>query len=459
MRPVSTRDDDLFAHSAAKVAAKKAPLAERMRPRTLEEYVGQTRVLGPGRLLKQIVERKALPSLILWGPPGCGKTTLAHLLAKTVRAPFVAFSAVLSGVKELRQILDEAQEERRRSGVATILFVDEIHRFNKAQQDAFLPHVESGLITLIGATTENPSFEVIAPLLSRARVVVLEALGSDDLILLLRRALADEEHGLGAQRLTADDEALGFIAQHAQGDARMALNTLEVSAMLAAQKGTTTIDLALAEEAAQHKALLYDKGGEEHYNVISAFIKSMRGSDPDAAVYWMMRMVEAGEDPLFIARRMVIFAAEDIGNADPHALPLAIAARDAIHFVGMPEARIPMAQAATYLATAPKSNASYKAMLAAAEDVKKHGPLPVPLHLRNAPTKLMKGLGYGKGYQYAHDYEGAMVDQTHLPDVLRERRYYMPSERGQEREIRERMERREGAKKALNEKLRIKNEK
>ena len=455
---MSTRNDDLFAHSAAKAAAKKAPLAERMRPRTLEEYVGQTRVLGPGRLLKQISEQKTLPSLILWGPPGCGKTTLAHLLAKTVRAPFVAFSAVLAGVKELRQILDEAREERRRSGVATILFVDEIHRFNKAQQDAFLPHVESGLITLIGATTENPSFEVIAPLLSRARVVVLEALGHDDLVLLLRRALADEEHGLGTQRLTANDDALAFIAQHAQGDARVALNTLEVTAMLAAQKGTSTLDLALAEEAAQHKALLYDKGGEEHYNVISAFIKSMRGSDPDAAVYWMMRMVEAGEDPLFIARRMVIFAAEDIGNADPHALPLAIAVRDAVHFVGMPEARIPMAQAVTYLATAPKSNASYKAMLAAAEDVKKYGPLPVPLHLRNAPTKMMKGLGYGKGYQYAHDYEGAVVEQTHLPDKLKERRYYLPSEHGQEKEIRERMKART-TKKPPNEELKIKDDK
>lgn len=451
---MSTRDDDLFAHSAAKVAAKKAPLAERMRPRTLEEYVGQTRVLGPGRLLKQIIERKTVPSLILWGPPGCGKTTLAHLLAKNVQAPFVAFSAVLSGVKELRQILDEAQEERRRSSKATILLVDEIHRFNKAQQDAFLPHVENGLITLIGATTENPSFEIIAPLLSRARVVVLEALGSDDLVLLLRRALADEERGLGMQHLAADDDALAFIAQHSQGDARIALNTLEVTAMLAAQKGTTTIDLDLAEEAAQHKALLYDKGGEEHYNVISAFIKSLRGSDPDAAVYWLMRMVEAGEDPLFIARRMVIFAAEDIGNADPHALPLAIAARDAIHFVGMPEARIPMAQAVTYLATAPKSNASYKAMLAAAEDVKTHGPLPVPLHLRNAPTKMMKRLGYGKGYQYAHSYEDTVVDQTHLPDKLKERRYYAPSERGQEKEIKERMKMR----KKKSEELRIKSE-
>ncbi len=437
------QDNDLFAHSAAKEAAKKAPLAERMRPRTLEEYVGQTRVLGPGRLLRQIVEKKSLPSLILWGPPGCGKTTLAHLLAKTANAPFAAFSAVLSGVKELRQIIDEARDQRRLHGKPTILFVDEIHRFNKAQQDAFLPYVEQGLIILIGATTENPSFEVIAPLLSRTRVVVLEALSEDALILLLRRALTDDDRGLGTQHLTAHTEALAFIAQHAQGDARMALNTLEVAATLATQRGVAEIDLPSAEEAAQHKALLYDKGGEEHYNVISAFIKSLRGSDPDAAVYWLMRMIEAGEDPLFIVRRMVIFAAEDIGNADPHALPLAIATKEAVHFVGLPEGRIPLAQAATYLATAPKSNASYKAMLAAVEDVKKYGPLPVPLHLRNAPTKLMKGLGYGKGYQYAHDYEGAAITQQHLPDALRERRYYLPKNE----ELRR------------NEELRMKNEK
>ncbi|MBI3249823.1 MAG: replication-associated recombination protein A [Deltaproteobacteria bacterium] len=436
---MSTHTDDLFAHSAAKAAAKKAPLAERMRPRTLDEYVGQRKLLAPGRLLKQITERKVLPSLILWGPPGCGKTTLAHLLAHTVQSPFVALSAVLSGVKELRLILEEAQAQRNLHGKPTVLFVDEIHRFNKAQQDAFLPHVENGLIILLGATTENPSFEVIAPLLSRARVVVLEALTPEDLALLLTRALQDEERGLGARRLMADDEALSFISQHAQGDARAALNILEVAAMLAAEKETGQITLALVEEAAQHKALLYDKGGEEHYNVISAFIKSLRGSDPDAAVYWMMRMLEAGEDPLFIARRMVIFAAEDIGNADPQALPLAVAVKEAVHFVGLPEARIPMAQAATYLATAPKSNASYKAMLAALEDVRQQGPLPVPLHLRNAPTKLMKGLGYGKGYQYAHDHEGAVVAQQHLPDALRDRRYYRPSEHGHERIIKERL--------------------
>jgi putative ATPase len=310
----------------------------------------------------------------------------------------------------------------------------------KSQQDAFLPHVEKGLILLIGATTENPSFEVIAPLLSRTRVVVLEQLHLDELRLLLQRALQDEERGLGTHKLTVEDEAIAFIAQHAQGDARIALNTLEVAATLAADKQTAVIDVALAEEAAQHKALLYDKGGEEHYNVISAFIKSLRGSDPDAAVYWLMRMLEAGEDPLFIVRRMVIFAAEDVGNADPQALSLAVAAKDAVHFVGLPEARIPLAQAATYLATAPKSNASYKAMLAALEDVKTHGPLPVPLHLRNAPTRLMKDLHYGKGYQYAHDYEGARIDQQHLPDALQERRYYAPSERGHEKVIKARME-------------------
>jgi putative ATPase len=430
----------LFAHSAAKAAAKKAPLAERMRPRTLEEYVGQTRLLGPGRLLQQISEQRTLPSLIFWGPPGCGKTTLAHLLAHTVQAPFASISAVLAGVKELRQIIDEARAQRARHGKATVVFVDEIHRYNKAQQDALLPHVEHGLIVLLGATTENPSFEVIAPLLSRARVVVLEALGPPDLVLLLKRALQDEERGLGTQHLAAEETAVQFIAQHAQGDARVALNTLEVTALLAVQQKTFTLTLALAEEAAQHKALLYDKGGEEHYNVISAFIKSLRGSDPDAAVYWLMRMLEAGEDPLFIVRRMVIFAAEDIGNADPHALPLAVAAKEAVHFVGLPEARIPLAQAATYLATAPKSNASYQAMTAALEDVKQHGPLPVPLHLRNAPTKLMKGLGYGQGYQYAHEYEGAVIDQQHLPDALRERQYYLPSERGQERLIKEHLE-------------------
>ena len=445
---MSTRHPDLFAHTAAKAAAKKAPptppsptapLAERMRPRTLDAYVGQRRILGPGRLLRQMVEQQTLSSLILWGPPGSGKTTLAYLLAQAMDLPFAAFSAVLSGVKDLRLILEQAKVHQRQTGLSTVLFVDEIHRFNKAQQDAFLPHVEQGLTILIGATTENPSFEVIAPLLSRARVVVLEALESEDLVQILQAALRDEERGLGSQHLAADEDVLGAIAHYAQGDARVALNMLEVVATLAVKKETTCLELPLVKEATQQRSLRYDKGGEEHYNIISAFIKSLRGSDPDAAVYWMMRMLESGEDILFIARRMVIFAAEDVGNADPHALSLAISTKEAVHFVGLPEARIPLAQAATYLATAPKSNASYKAMLAAQEDVKNYGPLPVPLHLRNAPTKLMKNLGYGKDYQYAHDYEEAVIDQQHLPEKLSKRHYYQPSERGQEKVIAERM--------------------
>jgi putative ATPase len=320
-----------------------------------------------------------------------------------------------------------------------VLFVDEIHRFNKAQQDAFLPHVEAGTITLIGATTENPSFEVIAPLLSRTRVLVLEPLTADDLSAVVDRALADPERGLGRAQLTLTPDARAFVLEHAQGDGRVALNTLELAARLGKARRTRTLDLPLLEEAAQQRALRYDKGGEEHYNVISAFIKSLRGGDPDAAVYWMMRMLEAGEDPLFIARRMVIFAAEDVGNAEPQALQVAVAAKDAVHFVGLPEGRIPLAQAATYLATCPKSNASYRAMLAAAEDVRRTGALPVPLHLRNAPTPLMKGLGYGAGYLYPHDYEGAVTEQEYLPEPLRERRYYEPTERGREREIAERL--------------------
>ena len=445
MLPMATRQPhlrdqhSLFAHSAEKEAAKKAPLAERMRPRTLDTYIGQTHLLGPGRLLRQMIEQKTLTSLILWGPPGSGKTTLARLLAQAVELPWVSFSAVLSGVKELRLILAEAQRQQQQTGQATVVFVDEIHRFNKAQQDAFLPHVEQGLIILIGATTENPSFEVIAPLLSRSRVVVLEALEAEQLVQMLSHALQDTDCGLGQYQIEADETVLRTIAESAQGDARAALNTLEVATTLAVQKKATRLDVALVQEASQRKAILYDKAGEEHYNVISAFIKSLRGSDPDAALYWMMRMLEAGEDILFIARRMVIFAAEDIGNADPQALSLAIATKEAVHFVGLPEARIPLAQAATYLAVAPKSNASYTAMTAAQADVQTHGPLPVPLHLRNAPTKLMKDLKYGKGYQYAHDYEDAAVTQTHLPEKLTQRQYYQPSERGHEKLMGERL--------------------
>jgi len=390
-------------------------------------------------MLRDMLSGGHLESLILWGPPGSGKTTLAHLLAAASGGQAVAFSAVLQGVKELRQVIDAAAVTLRHSGQRTVLFVDEIHRFNKAQQDAFLPHVEAGTVTLIGATTENPSFEVIAPLLSRTRVLVLEPLTDDDIGVVVDRALTDVEHGLGSAQLTLAAGARTFLLAHAHGDARVALGALELAARLALTRKTRSIDLSLVEEAAQQRALRYDKGGEEHYNIISAFIKSMRGSDPDAAVYWMMRMLEAGEDPLFVARRMVIFAAEDVGNAEPQALQVAIAAKDAVHFVGMPEGRIPLAQAATFLASCPKSNAAYRAMLAATEDVRARGPLPVPLHLRNAPTPLMKGLGYGADYRYPHSYEGAEVEQQYLPDALVEQRYYEPSDRGRERELGERL--------------------
>jgi putative ATPase len=431
---------DLFAAQADRIREREAPLADRMRPRTLEEFVGQAHLVAPGRLLREMIDGQRLHSLILWGPPGSGKTTLALLIARSTQAHFVHFSAVLSGVRELRDVIAEAKDQLQLHGRRAILFVDEIHRFNKAQQDAFLPYVEDGTVVLIGATTENPSFEVIAPLLSRTSVIVLEPLTQEDIRGLLERALADSERGLGQHALRIEPAALEFLTDHARGDARQGLNALEAAADLATVKGHDTIDLRLAEEAAQHRALLYDKAGEEHYNVISAFIKSMRDSDPDAAVYWLMRMIEAGEDPLFIARRMIIFAAEDIGNADPQALQVAVAAKDAFHFVGLPEGRIPLAQAVTYLASAPKSNASYLAMCAAAEDVKQHGALPVPLHLRNAPTPLMKALGYHRGYRYAHDYTGHVVEQQHLPDKLRGRRYYEPSENGAERDVKRRLE-------------------
>ena len=434
------RQPELFPRAPApKTPTGRVPLAERMRPRRIDEFVGQQHLLGPGRVLREMLEGGQVESLILWGPPGTGKTTLAHLLAAASGAHAVAFSAVLQGVKELRQVVEEAQDELARSGRPTVLFVDEIHRFNKAQQDAFLPHVEAGTVTLVGATTENPSFELIPPLLSRTRVLVLEPLTEEEVGAVVDRALADPEHGLGGARLTLAPEARAFLVAHAQGDARVALNTLELAARLARTRRTRTLDLGLLEEAAQQRALRYDKAGEEHYNVISAFIKSLRGGDPDAAVYWMMRMLEAGEDPLFVARRMVIFAAEDVGNAEPQALQVAVAVKDAVHFVGLPEGRIPLAQAAIFLATCPKSNASYRAMLAAAEDVRQAGPLPVPLHLRNAPTPLMKGLGYGAGYLYPHDYEDAVVEQDYLPERLRARLYYEPSDRGREREIGERL--------------------
>jgi len=405
---------------------KSAPLADRMRPRNIKEVVGQRHLLGAGKFITRLIEKKGLLSLILWGHPGTGKTTLANIIANAIGVNFVSFSAVLSGVKEIRDVVKQAQDELKLRGRRTILFVDEIHRFNKAQQDAFLHYVEDGTITLIGATTENPSFEVNAPLLSRCKVLVLEQLTEEDIKAIIKRAVEDKERGLGNLNIYPDEDAMNFLAEYSQGDARTALNGLEASVMITQpdEDGIRKITLESAQEAVQKMALLYDKGGEEHYNVISAFIKSMRGSDPDATVYWLARMLDAGEDPLFIARRMVIFASEDIGNADTNALSLAIAVKDAVDFVGMPEGWIPLAHGAIYLASAPKSNGSYLAYLEALEDVKKKGALPVPLHIRNAPTGLMKELGYGKGYKYPHNYEGSKVEQDYLPDVLKGRKYY-----------------------------------
>jgi putative ATPase len=428
---------DLFDTKAAADTLMEAPLAERMRPRTLDEFVGQEHLLGPGKLLRQLIESDQITSLIFWGPPGSGKTTLARIIANVSKAHFIFFSAILSGVKEIREIVKEAEEVRKYQGKKTILFVDEIHRFNKSQQDTFLPYVERGTFTIIGATTENPSFEVIAPLLSRCKVLVLNPLSDEEVKRILRQALADPDRGLGVLGLSMSDDARDFMAGAADGDARVALNTLETAARLA-KKGA--IDLDTVREAVQKKPLLYDKGGEEHYNVISAFIKSMRGSDPDAALYWLARMLEAGEDPIFILRRMVILASEDIGNADPRALQVAVAALQGFQLVGLPEGRIIMAQAVTYLATSPKSNASYMGIEAAQAEVRNSGALPVPLHIRNAPTRLMKDLGYHKGYRYAHDFAEGYVAQQYLPEEIRGRRFYDPAGHGYEKAIKERME-------------------
>ncbi len=429
---------DLF--DARAKAAKKSPLADRMRPQNLAEFVGQEHLVGPDKILRGFMERKELVSMIFWGPPGVGKTTLALIVARTIGAHFVSFSAVLSGVKDIRAVIEEAKQQLKYYGKSTILFVDEIHRFNKAQQDAFLHHVEDGTITLIGATTENPSFEVNAPLLSRCKVLVLEQLSADNIKTIITNTLSNKERGLGNLKIAIDDDAFNFIVELSHGEARVALNTLESALMLTSpdKKDKRRITLKIAQEAMQRKALLYDKGGEEHYNVISAFIKSMRGSDPDAAVYWLARMLEAGEDPLFIARRMVIFASEDIGNADPSAVQVAVAVKDAFHFVGMPEGWIPLSQGVTYLASAPKSNASYKAYLSALEDVKEKGSLGVPLHIRNAPTPLMKDLGYGKGYKYPHNHSGH-IEQSYLPEELQGKEYYKPTENGFDKEIKKRL--------------------
>jgi putative ATPase len=417
------------------------PLAERMRPRTLDEFTGQEGLLGPGKPLRIQIEHDDIGSMILWGPPGCGKTTLARLIARMTHSEFAAFSAVLTGIKEIKEVM-AAAEHTRRAGHRTIVFIDEVHRFNKAQQDAFLPHVEAGNITLIGATTENPSFEVIAPLLSRTRVYVLQALTTEQIEGLLRRALADPVRGLGKEQIEISDEAIQHIAIFSGGDGRAAYNTLE-AAMRAAPpdaSGTRAIPKELLAELLQRKFLLYDKSGEEHYNLISALHKSVRNSDPDAALYWLVRMLESGEDPLYVARRLVRMASEDIGLAEPGALAVTIAAMQAADFVGPPEGNLALAQAAVYLSLAPKSNALYTGYGSVTDDLENTRTEPVPLHLRNAPTGLMKNIGYGKGYQYAHDVEDKVADMTCLPDSLAGKTYYRPTDQGFEARLRQRMD-------------------
>ncbi|MDD5723941.1 MAG: replication-associated recombination protein A [Syntrophales bacterium] len=429
---------DLFDERQPETEAMARPLADRMRPETLDDFEGQDRVIGQDSLLRRAIAEDNLFSLIFWGPPGSGKTTLASIIAHETKSHFETISAVLSGIKEIKAVIEEAKAQLRHHRKRTILFVDEIHRFNKAQQDAFLPHVESGLITLIGATTENPSFEVILPLLSRARVMVLEPYSPEDLISIIKRALGDDKRGLGSLSLSVDDDALDHMVWTADGDARTALNNLEAAASLV-RKGEK-ITLPTVEEALQRKALQYDKKGEEHYNLISALHKSLRGSDPDAALYWLGRMLEAGEDPLFILRRMIRFASEDVGNADPSALGVVVSALQAFQFIGLPEGELSLAQAAVYLATAPKSNALYTGFGTVKGDIRKTGSLPVPLHIRNAPTRLMKDLGYGKGYKYAHNFPDAHVPQEYLPEKLKGRIYYSPTTRGYEKVIKDRLE-------------------
>ena len=419
----------------------RRPLADRMRPETLEEYVGQLHILGPGKALRRQIERDELASMILWGPPGSGKTTLAMIVARKTKSDFVRFSAVLSGIREIKDVM-AAAEKTRRFGRRTILFVDEIHRFNKAQQDAFLPYVERGDIVLIGATTENPSFEVNAALLSRTKVYMLSALSTDEVVTLLQRALRDEKSGLGGEKVVVSDELLRQIAVFANGDARAAYNTLEAATAAAPRDagGRATITEKLIEDAIQRKVLLYDKAGEEHFNIISALHKSVRNSDADAALYWLGRMLEAGEDPLYVARRLIRMASEDVGMADPKALEVAVAAMQAVHFVGLPEGDLALAQATVYLALAPKSNALYTGYGEVKADAQKTVAEPVPLHLRNAVTGLMANQGYGKGYQYAHNAEEKLTDMECLPEGLRGRRYYQPTDQGLEKKLKEKMQ-------------------
>jgi len=436
------KQSDLFEKKGKELFEREAPLADRIRPRTLEEFVGQEHILGQGKVLRQAIETDHLPSMILWGPPGSGKTTLAMIIASTTGAQFIAFSAVLAGVKEIKEVIKEANDEWKYRKRRTILFVDEIHRFNKAQQDAFLPHVEKGTIILIGATTENPSFEVISPLLSRTKVFTLNPLTEEEIEVIVNRGLKDKERGLGKYPTMIEPEVIQGICRLASGDARVGLNTLEMLVLTTSpnSKGFRHIKKEDLKEVLQRKTFLYDKSGEEHYNLISAFHKSLRGSDPDAALYWLGRMLEAGEDPLYIARRMIRFASEDVGNADPQALQVAVSAMEAFHFIGLPEGDLALAQATVYLATAPKSNALYTAYQRVQRDVRELENMPVPLHIRNPVTSLMRDLGYGEDYKYPHDYPDHFVEEEYLPENLKGRIYYHPSDQGFEREIKVRLE-------------------
>lgn len=440
--PEEAETKDLFDHQFEEQKGKEAPLAARMRPRTFDDFVGQEHIVGKGRLLRKAIDADKLPSIVLWGPPGSGKTTLANIIAHVTNSHFSPISAVTAGVSDLRRIINEAIERRKMHRQRTILFIDEIHRFNKAQQDAILPCVEDGTVTLIGATTENPSFEVISPLLSRAHVFALKPLTEDELRAIIMRAMRDRLRGIGALKVEMDQDAMAHLIAMANKDARIALNALEIAAMTTAPDadGRRNVKLTTIEEAVQHRALRYDQAGDEHYDIISALHKCMRDSDPDAALYWLGRMLEAGEDPLYIARRVVRAASEDVGMADPQALVVAMAAQQAVHFIGMPEGNLALAEAVVYVATAPKSNALYRAYAGVQQDIKQTGNEPVPLHLRNPVTPLMKDMGYGKDYKYAHDYGEHFVVQQHLPDTLKGRQYYLPGELGYEKSIRERLE-------------------